>query len=208
MCHDNPPQYGGQSHYVAASTMGNNGTPPYRDSGHMINIHFKSTAKGNNQRGFLGFSSAGDKAHGNSNLATTISCYTCHSGVVSSTKIDTYAMNGSSSNFRCGRCHTASTPTPLQAGEIVDTSKHVNGVKNVAFAPVTFRTKAQITNVNNVLGWTRNGGYKAAGSYDSFDLGTSTWDAQSKTCLTLCHVNQPNITWGAQLQCNSCHAKQ
>jgi predicted CxxxxCH...CXXCH cytochrome family protein len=208
MCHDNPPQYAGQSHYVAASSLGNNGTPPYRESGHMINIHFKSTAKGNNQRGFLGFSSAGDKAHGNPALATTIACYYCHSGIVSSTRIDTYAMSGSGSNFRCGRCHTASTPTPLQVGEIVNTSKHVNGVKNVAFAPVTFRTKAQITNVNNILGWTRNGGYKAAGSYDSFELGNSTWDAQTKTCLTLCHVNQPNITWGAQLQCNSCHAKQ
>jgi predicted CxxxxCH...CXXCH cytochrome family protein len=208
MCHDNPPQYAGQSHYVAASSMGNNGTPPYRDSGHMINIHYKSTSKGNNQRGFLGFSSAGDKAHGNPAMATTIACYTCHSGVVSSTKIDTYAMNGSGSNFRCGRCHTAGTPTPLQAGEIVDTSRHVNGSKNVVFAPIQFRTKAQIVNVNNVLGWTRNGGYKAAGSYDSFSLSTSTWDAPTKTCLTLCHVNQPNITWGAQLQCNSCHAKQ
>ncbi len=208
MCHDNPPQYAGQSHYVAASSLGNNGSPPYRDSGHMINIHFKSTAKGNNQRGFLGFSSAGDKAHGNPALATTIACYTCHSGVVSSTKVDTYAMEGSGSNFRCGRCHTAGTATPLQVGEIVDTSRHVNGSKNVAFAPVQFRTKAQIVNVNNILGWTRNGGYKTAGSYDSFNLGSSTWDAPTKTCLTLCHVNQPSITWGGQLQCNSCHAKQ
>jgi predicted CxxxxCH...CXXCH cytochrome family protein len=208
MCHDNPPQYLGQSHYVAASSINNNGTPPYRDTGHMINIHYKATAKGNNKNGFLGFSSAGDKAHGNPALATTIACYTCHSGIVSSVTIDTYAMNGTSSNFRCGNCHNAGTPTPLQTGQIVNTSLHVNGSKNVAFAPVTFKTKAQVANVNNILGWTRTGGYKASGSYDSFDLSASTWDSQTKTCLTLCHVNQPNITWGAQLKCNSCHAKQ
>jgi len=207
-CHDNPPQYAGQSHYVAQSSLGNNGTPPYRDSGHLINIHYRSTAKGNNLNGFLGFSSAGDKAHGNPAVATTISCHLCHSGIVSSTVIDTYALDGTSSNFRCANCHSDSTPTRLQSGAIVDTSRHINGEKNVAFAPIQFRTKAQIANVNNILGWSRNGGYKEAGSYDSFDLSTSTWDSQTKTCMTLCHVNQPGITWGAQLKCNSCHAKQ
>lgn len=207
-CHDNPPQYAGQSHYVTASSLGNNGTPPYRDTGHMINIHFKSTSKGNNRTGFLGFSSAGDKAHGNPAVATTISCYTCHSGIVSSSQVDTYALDGKSSSFKCANCHNAGSPTPLQTGLIVDTSRHVNGTKNVAFAPITFKTKAQIVNVNNIIGWSRDGGYKGTGSYDSFDLTTSTWDAQTKTCMTLCHVNQPGITWGAQLKCNSCHAKQ
>lgn len=207
-CHDNPPQYAGQSHYVPQSSLGNNGTPPYRDSGHLINIHYRSTAKGNNLNGFLGFSSAGDAAHGNPAVATTISCHLCHSGVVSSTRIDTYALDGTASSFRCSQCHTAATPTRLQTGEIVDTSRHVNGEKNVAFAPVQFRTKAQIANVNNILGWSRTGDYKGPGSYDSFDLSTSTWDPGTKTCMTLCHVNQPGITWGAQLKCNSCHARQ
>jgi len=208
MCHDNPPQYAGQSHYVAASTMGNNGTPPYKDSGHMIGIHFKNTSKGNNQTGFLGYSSAGDKAHGNPALATTISCYICHSGVVSSTKIDTYSMNGTASKFRCANCHDAGSPTPLQVGEIVNTAQHINGSKNVAFAPVNFKTKAQLSNVANALGWTRTGSYKTAGAHDSFDMSVSTWNPATKTCLTACHVNQPGIVWGASLQCVSCHANQ
>jgi predicted CxxxxCH...CXXCH cytochrome family protein len=213
MCHDNPPQYatgGGayNSHYVAASTLGNNGRTPVKESGHMVGIHFKFTAKGGVKNGFLGFSSSGSMAHGNSDLATTVSCVTCHSGIVSPTKIDTYAMNGTSSLYRCGNCHTASTRTPLQSGQIVDTARHVNGIKDVAFPVTTFKTKAQLTSQANALGWQRSGNYKDDNSYDSFALGTSSWDPQTRTCLTACHVNQPNITWGAQLQCFSCHANQ
>jgi len=213
MCHDNPPQYatgGGSynSHYVASSYLGNNGRTPYKESGHMVGIHFKMNAKGGVKNGFLGFSSSGSMAHGNAAVATTVSCVTCHSGIVSPTQIDTYAMNGTSSLYRCGNCHTASTRTPLQVGQIVDTSRHLNGVKDVAFPVVTFKTKAQLTSQANALGWQRSGTYKEDNSYDSFALGTSSWDAQTRTCLTACHVNQPNITWGAQLQCFSCHANQ
>jgi predicted CxxxxCH...CXXCH cytochrome family protein len=207
-CHDNPPQYAGQSHYVAASSLGNNGTSPFKDSGHMIGIHFKNNSKGNQQSGFLGYSSSGSVAHGNPSLTTTISCYICHSGIVDSSRIDTYAMSGTTSKFRCGSCHTAGTRTPLQTGQIVNTALHMNGRKDVAFAPVTFNTKAQLANVANALGWTRHGTYKADDSYDSSDLSASTWDPATKTCLTACHVNQPSITWGAQLKCVSCHANQ
>ena len=208
MCHDNPPRYAGQSHYVDQSSMGNNGKPPYMENGHMVGIHFKIISKGGTQNGFLGFSSSGSAAHGNAGLATTVSCVTCHSGIVGATRIDTYAMDGTSSLFRCSSCHTATSRTPLQSGEIANTALHINGTKDVLFAPVTFKTKAQLANVANALGWTRNGSYKADDSYDSFNLGVSTWDAQTRTCLTACHVNQPNITWGAQLQCFSCHANQ
>lgn len=208
MCHDNPPQYAGQSHYVADSSLGSNGRPTLWESGHMVGIHFKNTTRGNKQSGFLGYSSSGSMAHGNPALATTISCNLCHSGIVSSSQIDTYAMNGTSSKFRCANCHGTSTRTPLQTGAIIDTSQHINGTKNIRFAPVAVKTKAQLSNVANALGWGRYGSYKAADSYDSFDLSVSTWDAQTKTCLTACHVNQPGITWGAGLQCSSCHANQ
>ncbi|SNB45999.1 CxxxxCH/CxxCH domain-containing protein [Geobacter sp. DSM 9736] len=208
MCHDNPPQYAGQSHYVAASTMGDNGTLPVRDSGHMVGIHYRNTYRGSGQNGFLGYSSSGDMAHGNPAYATTVGCYICHSGIVSSTQVDTYAMHGSGGKFDCSRCHTASTRTPLQPGLITDTARHINGKKDVAFPALTFKTKAQLSNVANALGWTRNGSYKTAGSYDSMDLGTSTWDPATKTCLTACHVNQPGITWGGALKCVSCHANQ
>ncbi len=207
-CHDNPPQYAGQSHYNPASSIGDNGKTPARETGHMVGIHFMNTYVGNKQNGFLGFSSSGNKAHGNPAFATTIGCNVCHSGIVDSTRVDTYAMNGTGSDFRCANCHTAGSPTPLQTGAIANAALHVNGTKNVAFAPVTFKTKAQLANNANALGWTRNGSYKAADSYDSFDLSVATWDSQTKTCLTACHVNQPNITWGAQLKCVSCHANQ
>jgi len=207
-CHDNPPKYAGQSHYVAESSMGNNGSSPYKESGHMVGIHFRNNSRGNNLNGFLGYSSSGSMAHGNPAMATTISCYTCHSGIVSSTQIDTYAMTGTGSYFRCANCHTSNSRTPLQPGQIVNTALHINGAKNVAFAPITFKTKAQLANVANALGWSRNSNYKADDSYDSSDLSISTWDVQTKTCLTACHVNQPSITWGAQLKCMSCHANQ
>jgi|GEM_PF-2138414 len=210
-CHDNPPQYAGQSHYVAASSMGNNGSPPYKESGHMVGIHFRNNSRGSNLNGFLGYSSSGSMAHGNPAMATTISCYTCHSGIVDGTQIDTYAMTGTGSYFRCANCHTSNSRTPLQPGQIVNTALHINGTKNVAFAPITFKTKAQLANVANALGWSRNSNYKADDSYDSTDLGSSTWsrDVNGKvTCLTACHVNQPDITWGVQLKCFSCHANQ
>jgi len=208
MCHDNPPQYAGQSHHVAQSSLGDNGHPPYREAGHMVGIHFRFISKGGTKSGFLGFSSSGNVAHGNPTLSTTVSCSICHSGIVSATKIDTYAMDGTPSLYRCGGCHTPSTRTPLQSGEIVDTSRHLNGEKEVVFAPVEFRTKAQLSNVANALGWSRTGDYKSDSSYDSFNLALSTWDPQSRSCLTACHVNQPGITWGGAIQCSSCHANQ
>jgi predicted CxxxxCH...CXXCH cytochrome family protein len=207
-CHDNPPQYAGQSHYNPQTSIGNVGKAPYRETGHLVGIHFANTGKGNKQNGFLSFSSVGNMAHGNNALASTIACYTCHSGIVSSSSIDTYAMDGSSSLFRCSSCHNASTRTPLQTGQINNAALHVNGSKDVVFAPITFKTKAQLSNVANALGWTRNGNYKSADSYDSFDLSVATWDPATRTCLTACHVNQPGITWGAQLKCVSCHARQ
>jgi len=207
-CHDNPPQYAGQSHYNPASSIGNDGKSPARQTGHMINIHPFNTYVGNKGNGFLGFSSSGDKAHGNPAVATTLACYVCHSGIVSSTQIDTYAMDGTASDFRCSACHTSSSRTPLQPGAIVNAALHVNGSKNVVFAPINFRTKAQLYNNANAQGWTRSGSYKTSGSHDYYDLSTSVWDPQTKTCLTACHVLQPGIVWGAQLKCVSCHANQ
>ncbi|WP_160295258.1 CxxxxCH/CxxCH domain-containing protein [Geobacter sp. OR-1] len=209
MCHDNPPQYDGQSHYVATSSMGINGTGPYKDSGHMVGIHFKNTYKGPGGYGFLGYSSAGDKAHGNAGVATTMSCDVCHSGIVDPAKPDTYAMFGTGKKFECASCHTAGTPTKLQAGNIVGTGLHINGKKDVLFTTATYKTKAQLANVANAGGvWMRNGGYKEAGSHDSADLSGSTWDSATKTCLTACHVNQPAIRWGYPIKCSSCHANQ
>jgi predicted CxxxxCH...CXXCH cytochrome family protein len=210
MCHENPPQYEGQSHYVAESSMGKNGTGPFKDSGHMIGIHFKNTYKGNGGYGFLGYSATGNKAHGNGLIASTMTCEVCHFGVVDKDKPDTYAMFGTGKKFECAQCHSASTPTKLQSGNILGTGMHINGKKDVVFTPDTYKTKAQLANNANAGGyWMRNGGYKVnENSYDSTTLGGSTWDPVTKTCLTACHVNLPDIRWGQPIKCSSCHANQ
>ena len=101
MCHENPPQYAGQSHYVSPSSMGNNGTAPYKDSGHMVGIHFKNTYKGTSRNGFLGYSLS--RRHGPRQCRPSrrpSRCDICHSGIVDPTKVDTYAMYGTGKKFR------------------------------------------------------------------------------------------------------------
>ncbi|MBT0666656.1 CxxxxCH/CxxCH domain-containing protein, partial [Geobacter pelophilus] len=205
VCHDNPPQYAGQSHYVAQSNQGNNGRRQPTEAGHMIGFHFANTYIGNNANGFLGFSSNGNKAHGNALMASTFSCNLCHDGVVSSTQIDTHAMAGKSSIFKCANCHSDSTPTRLQPGLIVDARRHINGYKDVGFPSVAIMSKAQLANPTVAAGWERFGAYKAAGSYDYMNLGNSSWDPVTKSCATACHFNRP-VTWGSnQVECASCH---
>ena len=125
-------------------------------------------------------------------MATTISCYTCHSGIVSGTKIDTFAMYSTNSNFRCATCHKSNSSTPLQPGEIVNTALHINGVKDVTFAPIVINTKAQLANVANALDWSRTAGYKGYSSHDSANLGTSSANRDVQTgkvtCITACHA--------------------
>jgi hypothetical protein len=178
----------------------------------MMGIHVMNTYVGNKLNGFLGYSSSGNKAHGNTTYSTTISCNICHSGIVSSSQIDTFAMYSSTSSFRCANCHTATTRTKLQSGKIDNTLLHVNGVKDVNFQSGEFRTKAQLINNNNAPGWGRTRGYKSYSSFDSVNLGAGTYERTSVpgkvTCTTYCHVNQPGITWGNQLKCVSCHANQ
>jgi len=206
VCHDNPPQYAGQSHYVPQSNMGNNGYRTPTETGHMVGFHFANTYMGNSGNGFLGFSSGGNKAHGNPLVATTIGCYICHNGIVSPSQIDTHAMSGKTSIFNCSSCHTESSRTRLQPGQVVDTSRHINGVKDVGFPSISILTKAQLANPTVATGWERFGAYKAAGSYDQMNLGNSTWDPQTRSCTTACHMNRLGIQWGrTDLECSSCH---
>jgi hypothetical protein len=190
--------------------MGANGTGTPTETGHMVGIHFNNTYVGNNQTGYLGYSSSGNKSHGNPNVSTTIGCYICHSGIVSSTQLDTYTLQAqATSTFRCATCHTGTTRTKLQTGLIVGAKWHVNGQKDVLFPNISFKTKAQLANQANALDWSRPNGYKVnQDSYDTCNLGTSTWNAGTKTCMTACHVSQPGIVWGQTLHCSSCHANQ
>jgi predicted CxxxxCH...CXXCH cytochrome family protein len=189
-CHDNPPQYEGQSHYTASGFMG-------KEGGHLVGIHFDNIYDGSG--GLLVAGATDPSSHGDPNTSTTMTCYLCHNGVVSSTAIDTYALhNLGSSAMKCSTCHT----TP-QSGAITNKSLHVNGMKNVAIANVTVKSKAQLTNAPD--SWTRTGTYKTAGSHDSALIHQGDWNPGAKTCTTACHNNQP-VTWGSTtVTCVSCH---
>lgn len=209
-CHNNPPQYanagagvaGANSHYVSTGFMG-------KEGGHMVTIHFDNTYNKVAGSGLLGTGTTVDSSHGNANVATTMACYVCHYGVVSNTTIDTYAMDGTTSSFRCGACHTGATPTPLQAGVINDKSKHVSGSVNVTFAPITMKSKAQLRTASLPAVWTRSGTYGASGSYDSTSaaLSSGTWTPATKTCVVACHTMNL-IQWGDTTDtCLNCHNK-
>jgi predicted CxxxxCH...CXXCH cytochrome family protein len=202
-CHDNPPQYasagagvaGANSHYNATGFMGTEG-------GHMVGMHTDNISNKVSGSGLLSTGTTTDSSHGNGTVATTISCDLCHSGVTGT--IDTYAMNGTSSWFKCGACHTDATPTKLRNGSIADKSLHINGVKNVIFAEVSVKSKAQLRDGSKPDVWTRTGGYNTSGSYDAAML-NGTWDSGTKTCTTACHNNK-QATWGdTNLTCVSCH---
>ncbi len=199
-CHDNPPQYAGQSHYVASNFMG-------KEGGHLVGIHFDNIYNGVAGSGLLTAGTGNNNSHGNSTYSTTISCYICHNGVVSSTTIDTYALyNVASSAMKCSNCHTSGSTTPLQNGVIADRSLHVNATKNVAFVNAfTVKSKAQLRDGSMPAVWTRVGTYKTAGSYDTAIINSSDWNSGTKTCTTACHNNQP-VTWGdTTVTCYSCH---
>ena len=207
-CHGNPPQYasagagvaGANSHYDA-SYMGAEG-------GHLVGIHFDDIFNKVSGSGLLTTGTTTESSHGNASVATTITCYVCHYQTASSATIDTYAMDGTSSKFKCGTCHTSSTPTKLQHGVIIDKTKHVySGTPIVAFAPITVNSKAQLRNASLPSQWKRNGTYGVAGSYDSTVslLNTGTWTPASKTCVVACH-NGNSVQWGdTGVTCVSCH---
>lgn len=195
-CHDNPPQYAGQAHYTANGYMG-------KEGGHLVGMHFDNISS--NTSGLATAGVDGTSSHGNSAYSTTISCNTCHNGIVDGT-IDTHAMAGKTSAFKCSNCHTGSTPTPLRNANILNKSMHVNGTKNVVLADATtIKSKAQLRDGSMPASWTRTGTYKATGSFDSATINSADYSSGAKTCVTACHIGKP-VGWGdTGLKCSSCH---
>ncbi|MFA4828278.1 MAG: CxxxxCH/CxxCH domain-containing protein [Thermodesulfovibrionales bacterium] len=205
-CHQNPPQYAGQSHYVASNFMG-------KEGGHLVGIHFDNISNRVAGSGLLTAGAGNNNSHGSSTYSTTISCYICHNGEVSATTIDTYALNNlGSSSMKCSTasCHTGVSAIPSQNGVISDKSLHINAAKNVTLAggAFTVKSKAQLREASRPATWTRNGAYGAPGSYDSALL-NGTWNSGTKTCTTACHDAgsvSVTATWGdTTVTCYSCH---
>lgn len=193
-CHDDPPQYAGQSHYTPDGYMG-------REGGHLVGIHFDNIHSGTSGLIPPGGPAGSGAAHGDPNTATTMSCNTCHAATVTATN----QQSAQGTAFACTTCHGMP-----QEGSIADKTKHVNGSRDVVFMTGTVRSKAQLSDAAfssllQPMGWTRNNGYKlGTNSHDSVNF-SGSYNADAKTCVTACHLNQP-ATWGdTAVTCISCH---
>ncbi|TYO97132.1 putative CxxxxCH...CXXCH cytochrome family protein [Geothermobacter ehrlichii] len=179
---------------------------------HVVGIHYDDIYSGTT--GLISDAGATGAGHGDVTTAITITCALCHNATVNQW------YNGS--NTACVSCH-GSTGSAVDKTVItnadLDKTLHVNGVKDVSFAPVDpVRSKAQVRDFttsepeldNN---WQRVGGYKVdANSHDeskvSPPLNTATmWDGGTKNCTVACH-NGNTITWGTTgISCNACHTQ-
>ena len=206
-CHGNAPNStiaGSRSHYNNRF-LGYTSTP----GGHQIGIHAMSIYS--SASGLAKAGTTGKSSHGNPATATTISCNICHYGTVTTARND--------ENPVCKTCHYAGNTVGAQVGNpaaIADKSKHVNGLVNVEFKPVSMLSKAQVRQKYYVTHayssvWTRNGGYKTSGAYDSAKAAFNTatmWDGSTKTCSNIACHNGNSVKWGDNdgvTECFSCH---
>lgn len=176
---------------------------------HAIGIHSDDVYTGST--GKLAEAGASGAGHGDINTALTITCAVCHNSTV------TQWFNGN--NSACVSCHgtagVATDKTVITSADL-DKSFHVNGTKDVVFAPVNpLRSKAQVRDftpgepeLNNT--WTRTNGYKAGAT--SHDAGTALntatmWTGGTKNCTVTCHNGNP-ATWGSTgNSCDLCHTQ-
>jgi predicted CxxxxCH...CXXCH cytochrome family protein len=122
-------------------------------------------------------------------------------------------MSANDKNTVCVTCHTGSNLKGTMTIAPASTT-HVNGTVDVAFAAIQVKSKAQLGNdittvpeLNN--NWTRNGGYKASGSFDSAKNALNTsimYVSGTKTCNNVACHNGMTVTWTAtNISCNACH---
>jgi predicted CxxxxCH...CXXCH cytochrome family protein len=182
---------------------------------HAIGIHSDDIFNGTSGKLSNLSSSVRSSAHGNATQATTISCNICHFVTTE------FARN--KYNTKCSSCHSDDAK---EAGRIYATDTntrglkmHVNGKLDMAFNPISVRSKAQLrtsafADYTAAGGyWNRNGSnYKnGAAAYDiaKSALDTTTmWNGGTKTCSNVaCHMAKP-VTWNAgSLTCEACHSK-
>jgi len=201
-CHGNSPNstiVGSAAHY-STNFMGQGVT-----DGHLVGIHYDTIFTGTGGLAPIGTSNV--SGHGNATTATTMGCNLCHYATVTITNND--------KNVVCASCHNGTQAALRSESTINNKSNHVNGVADVSFNPIKVRSKAQMLNAAVITPyssvWTRNNGYKNAGSYDEAKaaLDTATmWDSATKTCSNVsCHNNQP-VKWGSTngtTSCQRCH---
>lgn len=206
-CHGNSPNSsiaGSKSHY-------NNRFLGYTSNvgGHQIGIHAMNIYS--SPGGLAKAGAGGASSHGNSQTSTTISCNICHFATVTSARND--------GNPACSVCHVSGNTVGAQFGNpatIANRSKHVNGSVDVAFQPISIKSKAQMRQATFATApysssWKRNVGYKVNGAFDSAKSALTTatmWNGTTKTCSNVACHNGQSVKWddnnGATV-CVSCH---
>jgi predicted CxxxxCH...CXXCH cytochrome family protein len=206
-CHGNSPNStiaGSKSHYNT-KFLGYTSNA----GGHQIGIHAMEIYS--SPSGLAKAGTSGDSSHGNAGTSTTINCNVCHYATVTSARND--------SNMVCKTCHYSGNTVGAQSGNmatIADRSRHVNGMVDIAFQPVSILSKAQIRPASFNMSpyssaWKRNVGYKVNGAYDSAKgaLNTATmWNGSTKTCSNVACHNRQSVKWGdndGATACISCH---
>jgi len=193
MCHANSPT--GDSH--AAHT-------------NYASIHQADIYVGPNYSGKIGATATTTVAssHGDPAQSTTIGCNICHE--------DTVGNARNKYNASCNSCHSGDTDA-AGAARITGLDRHVNGRKNVSFATIQVKSKAQVrpTSFSEYSGvWTRNGGnYKggpnASTSYDRAKTALDDSMFNSGNCSNISCHNGKSVNWtndyGKGVSCTICH---
>ena len=144
-------------------------------------------------------------AHGDAATADSISCQTCHNATV--------AVEVNDQNAVCNSCHDGGVTAPVGSVTISTAgSTHVNGTADVVFDNLaSFKSKAQVrdditTAAELNANWTRNGGYKAAASFDQSKVATPSYAGGSCSNVS-CHNGIATPTWntGFAGNCRACH---
>ena len=197
-----PNWYGGT--YAGDKCAGCHGNSPKGSAAHAKHVVGNHYNKINSGSG--GLATAGNtdtSSHGNPNTSTTLNCNICH--------YNTVTMSGNDNNTVCATCHTGLILKGAMTIAAASAS-HINGVVDVAFAPVQVKTKAQLRDLSITeltLNWQRNNGYKAPGSYDSAKSALSTsimYNSGSKTCSSIACHNGFTVQWNSTISCDSCHS--
>ncbi|WP_145026279.1 CxxxxCH/CxxCH domain c-type cytochrome, partial [Geobacter argillaceus] len=202
-CHGNSPNStiaGSPAHYNS-NFLGTGIT-----GGHVVGIHYDGIFSGTNGLATPGTGTT--NSHGNALYSTTINCNICHYATVTSANND--------KNIVCNTCHNGIQATLRGNATIANKANHVNGSVKVAFNSINEFSKAQLRTGSQGTApyntaWTRNSGYKGAGSYDSAQAVFNTaamWDSSTKTCSNIACHNGQSVTWGSTggaTTCQSCH---
>ncbi len=177
----------------------------------------------NGVSGKLPITNKPNTAHGNPNNSTTIGCYICHNATVTSKANDR--------NTKCSGCHYAGNPRGAQlkgVATVANLANHVNGMRDVQFAPIQMRSKAQVrpkgANTASNSGfdfysgvWQRTS-YKAYSTL-SYDIAKAAFDtatmwhpgtAMNSNCSNIACHNGRTVSWNLANfndpnKCMDCH---